>query len=325
MKQLVIIGAGFDTKAYRFSELINANDITVFEVDEAKIQSEKKKLLAAEGWSNRVQYVPTDLATDDFAAQLKKAGFDASLPTVFSWESSASFLPAERVDKIVEFIGVSCALGSILCFDYINAEAHVNPSETDGYDQFKCWLAARGIALKFFGNSSTVEIPAFPFHSSTVTTKVEPLAKWLRDRNTGILRGMSQARLQQLIWRSDGGGSGLVAPYIDCVLAQTGYLPPLRVPQKRREQLVKPANKKFDDSLKEDVLASAAPPTAEVASGTGGKHSDAVTQRRKVGGGSSAGVEEEELKSKSRAVDATGAGGGKKRKSADEAVSKKKQ
>jgi methyltransferase (TIGR00027 family) len=79
VQQLVILGAGYDTRAYRFMDLFLENKVRVFEVDREEMQISKMDTLAKvlKGKVPKyVTYVATDFETGSLAKSLFDAGFD---------------------------------------------------------------------------------------------------------------------------------------------------------------------------------------------------------------------------------------------------------
>ncbi len=81
--QVVILGAGLDTRAYRFDELARA---TIFEVDHPATQAEKRRRAARLVARSRQIFVPVDFTVDSLDERLATAGHDAGAPTVWIWE-----------------------------------------------------------------------------------------------------------------------------------------------------------------------------------------------------------------------------------------------
>ena len=79
VRQYVVLGAGYDTFAYRNPYF----DLRVFEVDHPATQRSKRQRLAAAGIAvpGTATYVPVDFATVSAAEALDDAGFDRSAPT----------------------------------------------------------------------------------------------------------------------------------------------------------------------------------------------------------------------------------------------------
>jgi len=83
--QLVILGAGFDTRAYRLPPEAR---VRCFEIDEPKIQEFKRAMLKQAGIdTSRVTFVPADFAQEDWFEKLVEAGFAPDKRSFFSWES----------------------------------------------------------------------------------------------------------------------------------------------------------------------------------------------------------------------------------------------
>src|SRR5437763_15994596 len=83
VRQYVVLGAGFDTFAYRnpFPEL------RVFEVDHPATQATKRQRLGASGIDipSSLTFVPIDFTMTRLDDALRGAGFDATTPAFFSW------------------------------------------------------------------------------------------------------------------------------------------------------------------------------------------------------------------------------------------------
>jgi methyltransferase (TIGR00027 family) len=114
VRQLVILGAGFDCRAHRLPELA---DIAVFEVDRADTQSEKRSRLS--GLREDIHYVAVDFLRDSVAARLGEAGWQPDRPTCFLWEGVTNYLTAAAVEQMLAWIG-SAAPNSTLVFTYIH-------------------------------------------------------------------------------------------------------------------------------------------------------------------------------------------------------------
>jgi len=118
LEQLVILGAGYDTRAYRIEGLDN---VKVFEVDYPATQSIKiEKITEIFGsLPDHVTYVPMDLELDKFGRQLLESGYNKSLKTLFIMEGLLMYLSPEIVDEILSFIVHNSGKGSAIIFDYI--------------------------------------------------------------------------------------------------------------------------------------------------------------------------------------------------------------
>jgi len=118
--QFVILGAGFDTRAYR---LPNDTRVRVFEVDTPRTQLVKRETLKKAGIdSGGVTFVPADFEKDDWLACLAAAGFDPGERAVFLWEGVTMYLDRAAVEETLRKIA-STAPGSVVAFDYFTTEA----------------------------------------------------------------------------------------------------------------------------------------------------------------------------------------------------------
>jgi methyltransferase (TIGR00027 family) len=122
--QFVILGAGFDTRAFR---LPRPHHIRCFEVDTPQTQATKRQLLRTTGIdSTGVTFVAADFETEDWLARLVEAGFDPNQPAVCLWEGVIMYLDRPAVESTLRKIA-SMAQGSVLVFDYFTVEPLTSP------------------------------------------------------------------------------------------------------------------------------------------------------------------------------------------------------
>lgn len=120
-EQLVILGAGYDSRAYRFVDRLER--VAVFEVDHPATSAAKKSKVQAMLGStkNRVTYVPVDFNVERLEDKLRRSGYRDKCKTIFLWEGVTPYLSPEAVDEVLQFILSSCGPGSVVMFDYIVA------------------------------------------------------------------------------------------------------------------------------------------------------------------------------------------------------------
>ena len=89
--QLVILGAGFDTRAHRFTELLK--DVAIIEVDYGATQEYKKQRVEAVlgGAPANVAYAPIDFARESLGEVLRRAGFEPQRKTYFICEGVSMY------------------------------------------------------------------------------------------------------------------------------------------------------------------------------------------------------------------------------------------
>lgn len=115
--QLVVLGAGLDTYAYRS----DTTDLRVFEVDHPVTQAWKRKLLigSAIAVPASLTFVPVDFERDSLAASLRNSGFDETRRSFFTWLGVVSYLTRPALMATLSYIA-GLAGGAEVVFDYTN-------------------------------------------------------------------------------------------------------------------------------------------------------------------------------------------------------------
>lgn len=115
-RQVVVLGAGFDTFAYRNPYA----GTRVFEVDLPASGAWKRDRLAESGIAvpPNVRYVGVDFETDDLLEQLAAAGFDPEAPAFFLWLGVVPYLTGEAV--VATLRAIAAVPGGEVVFDYVN-------------------------------------------------------------------------------------------------------------------------------------------------------------------------------------------------------------
>lgn len=114
--QVVILGAGLDTRAFRLPVLAGA---TVLELDLPGTQQYKvERLRGVPALAAEVRFIPTDFATEPLGDVLGAAGLDRTNPVLFVWEGVTQYLPEAAVRSTLACIGASVP-GSALVFTYV--------------------------------------------------------------------------------------------------------------------------------------------------------------------------------------------------------------
>lgn len=117
VRQLVVLGAGLDTRAYR---LFGGETLAAFEVDLPGVQKGKlQKVQKALGHLPKaVTFLPLDFDTQSLDAALKATAFDPAQPAVVVWEGVTQYITAAAVRQTLDFAG-RLAPGSVLVFTYV--------------------------------------------------------------------------------------------------------------------------------------------------------------------------------------------------------------
>jgi len=119
LKQVVNIGAGFDSRPYRFGKQMP--HVRFFELDQPATLNLKKEMVIATFGSlpSGLIYIPIDYRTRTIFDALKEAGYDENQKTLFIWEAVTQYTNRKIVDLTMRSIVRHSAPGSELVFSYI--------------------------------------------------------------------------------------------------------------------------------------------------------------------------------------------------------------
>jgi methyltransferase (TIGR00027 family) len=123
-KQVVIVGAGMDARAYR---LPWPDDAVVFEMDQPQVLSAKADLLVGERSSCRRIPVGVDL-TGDWPTAIESAGFNPEAPAVWLLEGLLQYLDEAAVHVLFGRIDALSAPGSVLLYEVVGETLLRSPS-----------------------------------------------------------------------------------------------------------------------------------------------------------------------------------------------------
>lgn len=116
LQQVVILGAGFDSRSMRFSAQLGS--ARVFEVDmPGVLRLRQERLLRRE--RPAAVAVPVDFEHDDLATSLDAHGYVATARTFFMWEGVSYYLPVDAVTAILRLVATHSGPGSGILFDYV--------------------------------------------------------------------------------------------------------------------------------------------------------------------------------------------------------------
>lgn len=122
IEQLVLLGAGYDTRPYRMAEELR--DVAVFEVDHPAMAASKRdrvrEVLGA--LPEHVTYVDVDFTVDDLEDRLDADGYDRSLPTLLVWSGVTPYIPEPAVLQVLSFVAGHGSPATTIVFDYCYRE-----------------------------------------------------------------------------------------------------------------------------------------------------------------------------------------------------------
>jgi methyltransferase (TIGR00027 family) len=146
-RQVVILGAGFDTRAWRLAALREAD--AVFEVDHPDTQRRTRAVVdRCRVRARNVRFVATDFQLDGVAAAMALKGYEPALATHFLWEGTTNYLDGATVDATLRWCATA-AEGSELIFTYINRDLLTHPERYAGADRLAATLRRAGEQMTF--------------------------------------------------------------------------------------------------------------------------------------------------------------------------------
>jgi methyltransferase (TIGR00027 family) len=123
LTQIVLLGAGFDTRALRLPEIAERR-AAVYEIDFADQLERKRAVLAGAGIAlpAHVAHVACDFAKPDFdvtlAVALEASGFRLGAGAVFVWEGVLPYIDDDAAARSLAFMARVGGQGSRVVFDF---------------------------------------------------------------------------------------------------------------------------------------------------------------------------------------------------------------
>jgi methyltransferase (TIGR00027 family) len=183
VRQLVVLGAGLDTYAYRTQ---HAGDLRIFEVDHPATQAWKRQRLieAAIPLPAALTFVSVDFERETLADRLAAAGFDPATPTFFTWLGVVPYLTDEAIFSTLGFIA-ELPGGAHVVFDYVNPSASViDPERRASHEALAARVAAIGESIRnhFDSDELHVQLKALGFRDVEDLGWAEISARFFPDR-----------------------------------------------------------------------------------------------------------------------------------------------
>lgn len=154
IRQVVIVGAGMDTRPYRMPEMAAAR---VWELDLPDVQRAKKAVLP-QPLPDHVRFAPLDLTAGRVGDVLAGAGADPAAPTLLLCEAVTMYVPERAVDDLLAYAG-SLAPGSRVVLTYLPRRVRDDPRWA-GWARRLRWRTAfepAEIASRLAGHSLRVD------------------------------------------------------------------------------------------------------------------------------------------------------------------------
>jgi methyltransferase (TIGR00027 family) len=118
LEQVVILGAGFDSRSLRFQHAMRT--ARVFEVDMPEVLALRTEhLVRNQNTPASAIAVPIDFERDDLGEALRALGYASSVRTLFLWEGVTYYLPEDAVKAVLSLVASHSGAGSTILFDYV--------------------------------------------------------------------------------------------------------------------------------------------------------------------------------------------------------------
>ena len=188
VRQIVILGAGLDTFAYRDEGREGGR---IFEVDLPETQRWKRDRLRAAGIEEpaRLTFVPSDFESSAPAEALVRAGFRRDEPAFVTWLGVTMYLEEEAIRKTLRFIA-SLAPGSGVVFDYAVLPSLLPPREHRAMEAVSARASRRGEPWKSFFDPADLArmLLSLGFRDVSDPGAEELNERYLRGREDGLLK-----------------------------------------------------------------------------------------------------------------------------------------
>jgi len=201
VSQVVFLGAGYDSRPYRFKELLG--DTRIFELDAAPTQLRKKDVLERAGVviPSHLAFVPVDFNRDKLRDVLLAASFSSDQRALFVWEGVTYYLSARAVDRTLAAVRETAPAGSSICFDYASLSPEIQSEE--GVKKLRERMKAR-----YPGEPTRFGIP----HGK--------LGEFLADRGYVVIENLSPSEMEaKYLTLRDGSIAGKVPALFSLVHA----------------------------------------------------------------------------------------------------------
>jgi methyltransferase (TIGR00027 family) len=147
VRQLVVLGAGLDTYAYRAPP---SQDLHIFEVDHPATQAWKRERLAEADipLPASLTFVPVDFERETLADGLAAAGFDSTQQTFFTWLGVVPYLTDDAIFATLGYIA-GLPGGAHVVFDYVNpASSVIEQARRAAHEALAARVAAAGESIR---------------------------------------------------------------------------------------------------------------------------------------------------------------------------------
>ena len=132
-RQLIILGAGFDTRSLRLTCL---QDLPVIEIDHPDTARRKLQILQhhTPTLPKNTRYLSIDFNRQSLEELFRQEAIDISIPTTLVWEGVTNYLQKEAIDAVFALAG-RLTKGSSVIFTYVDKKVLEDPASYYGAER----------------------------------------------------------------------------------------------------------------------------------------------------------------------------------------------
>jgi len=183
--QILIFGAGFDSRGIRFADLNKKTKI--FELDAPVTQESKINQLKKKGIEiNSINFIPIDFNKESVEDKLLKSGFKENKRSLFILEGLLYYLSRQAVNDTFNVINKLAGNGSEVVFDYIYASV------------------LRGENL-YYGESKVFQGVKKQNESWSFGIEKGEIESFLREKNLKLIQNLNSEDLEEKFFKDKQG------------------------------------------------------------------------------------------------------------------------
>ncbi|WP_131780927.1 class I SAM-dependent methyltransferase [Legionella gresilensis] len=137
VKQIIILGSGFDTLATRKAKYTQQFGTRFFEIDQTSILKCKEEIYAENHINKNATYIGLDYVKGNLIEALKNNDVDFNKPTLILWEGNTFYLEKAEVIQILKNLANKFN-HLIITFDYMHALMQTKTKTLDSAANEKC-------------------------------------------------------------------------------------------------------------------------------------------------------------------------------------------
>jgi methyltransferase (TIGR00027 family) len=199
--QIVILGAGYDTRAVRYRERLGSTK--VFELDTPALQHRKSKIYKQNKVSipDNPVFCPITFGQQSIAEVLEKHGYDSAQRTLFLWEGVTYYLTESAVLETLGFIKNNAGPASELVFDYF----------------YKSFV---GGGFDYYGAKPLYDAVVKIGEPFLFGIEEDGLSQFISDAGFELITHLTPETLEEHYLSSENGSLGKVYGFAECVHAR---------------------------------------------------------------------------------------------------------